>query len=485
MQLTQNLKGISKLAFLLLLVVFFLLGAIVSYIWTMGFYAPGEFNLPSQTNMTIEDVKFLAENATFFNVTVLNPSYSKSDAVIDRIKVSTNDGKVHSIVSTSPPMPLTLAPGKSQTIQSYWNWGNYTGQTVDVYVLIIGGSGPAIQANTAFMNFSITSVNLDPSVSVNHFNITVQNAGSSTSVNIKKILVNGSEVSTVPNLTLPYALTNASDAVPVSFMLMKNWTDLQGKTVVIEVQTSEGYTAYKTEDAPSPMVLRITDVDFNIEYMEGFNITVQNAEDSPKNFVDINEIKLLIEERTILPNIAQTFPQRLQWNSSITLTVLWNWASDEGKNVTIVVLTAQGFTIRGSASIIPKPYVSFMSWENGARTNTFDHPIVIDAQNATQTYENATHGIWNWDTTAHTVHVRILNITDSSNIQNVTIFVKLGSDIVTKVVWNNSEPLPPTSWVSFSAAESTKYTIWIEIATIPDAFVGQTSVITMEIKTDP
>jgi hypothetical protein len=348
-------------------------------------------------------------------------------------------------------------------------------------VLTVGGSGASAKANTAFMNFSIIDVNLDPSISVNNLNITVQNTGSSTAVNINNIRVNGASVSTVPDLTSPYTLTNATDAPPVQFTVMKNWTDLQGETVSIEVQTSQGYRAFKKVNAPPPTVLRITDVDFNVNYTGRFNVTVQNAESSPQKFVDISEIKLLTETVTIVPNAS--LPQKLQWNSSVTLTCLWNWSSYEGKNVTIVVLTQQGFTVRDSITIIPNPKVSFIRWADAARVSAFDYSVDV-APSVKITNENVTHGVWNWDTANRTAYLSISNITNSAFIQNVTIYVKLGNETIATVVWNSSDSLP-TSWVSFSVNASTKYAISIEIATTPDAVEGQTSVVTVQIKTNP
>jgi hypothetical protein len=225
---------------------------------------------------------------------------------------------------------------------------------------------------------------------VNHFNITVRNAGSSTFVNITKILVNGAEVSTAPNLTSPYGLTNASAAPAVTFMLMRNWTDLQGKTVAIAVQTLQGYTAYQTTLAPSPMLLRITDIDFNTNYTDRFNLTVQNSENSPPGFVNINATKLLIENQTIIPSISPALPQKLQWNSSITLIYYnWNWTSYEGNNVTIVILTLQGFTISNS-TIIPKPDVSFSTIASTKYTMGIEiatTPDAVDGQASVITIE--------------------------------------------------------------------------------------------------
>jgi len=488
-RLARNVSGISRLMLILLLIIFFLLGATFSYIWTMGFYAPGEFNLPSRTNAVIESVYFPPENATFFNVTVLNPSYSPSDAAIKEIKTATVDGKVHIATSSSPSLPFPLAPGKSATIKSLWNWGNYTGQIVDVYVVVAEGSGPVMQTKLSFMNFSVTSVNFNPSISVNHFNITVQNTNSSVPVDVTGILVNGVKVPTVPSLVSPYQLTNASSAPPASFMLMKNWTDLQGKSVRIQVQTLQGFSAYRERTAPSPMILEITEVNFNVNSTDRFRLTVQNSPTSPRYSVDINQTKLSVDSQAILVNTTSpSLPQTLPWNSSVNLTVFWNWASFEGKNMTITVLTRQGFIIRETAPIIPDPKVSFMNWTNlGVRVNTFDFSVNL-APSTKITAANATYGIWNWDIVAHTVSLHIFNITNTNvtnpaYIQNVTINVKLGTQTIATIIWNISDSLP-TSWVTFTATASTKYTISIEVATTSGAVSGQTSVVAMEIKTD-
>jgi len=481
MRLTRNSKAISKLTLILILLIFFLLGGLLSYVWTMGFYAPNEYNLPAEANLTVEKLVFYPSNATFFNITVLNPSYSPTRASILRLRAATGDGKVHSISTTAPNLPVTLEPGTSNTIKSFWDWRNYTGQPVDFYVLIGEGSGAAVQARTPFMNFTIMSVALNSSISVNHLNVTASNVGSSTSVNITKILVNGVSVPTIPDLTSTYELTNASGTEPTTFMLMRNWTDLQGKNIGIEIQTAQGHSAYKTVFAPSPIALRITDVRFDINYLDRFNITVQNPQNSSKNFVDINEVKLLVESRTIIPNITQAFPQRLQWNSSITLTPLWNWTADEGKNLTIIVSTAQGFTVSQVVSIIPEPRVAFIRWADGVRVTAFDYSINV-SPSVKIPNENITHGIWNWDKTNHTVYVRISNIINITYIQNVTMYVRLGNETTATILWNSSNPLP-AFWVSFNVTASTKYTIRLEVFTTSAAVEGQTSIISVETKT--
>jgi len=149
MRLIHDAKGVSKLFFILLLLVSFIVGALLSYIWTMGYYAPLEFHLPSRTNITIENVDFSSvENVTFFNVAILHPSYSPSTNVeIKRIMVSTSNGSLYTTIDTDPQLPQQLARGSSLTVRSFWNWTNYTGQTANVIVLVADGSGATFEAS--------------------------------------------------------------------------------------------------------------------------------------------------------------------------------------------------------------------------------------------------------------------------------------------------------------------------------------------------
>jgi len=349
-KLTQNVRGISKLLMLLLLIVFFLLGAILSYVWTMGFYAPSEYNLPSQTSVTIENVHFPPEDATFFNVTLLNPSYSQSDAVVDRIKVSTSNDIVHLITSTSPTLPLTLAPGKSQTIKSFWNWTRYTDQTVDVYVLIVGGSGPAIQAKTPFMNLTVASVIFEPSVTSTRFNVTVQSMGSPVDVDINKITVNAEAVTDVTP-TLPHQLNpNAS----ITFTLHRDWADLQNKTVSVVVQTAQGFEAFKTVTGPL-MKLNVSNIQFFNTTATAFyfNVTIQNSAVSPAG-VDVNLVTVYVEGQNItIGTVTPNLPQALQPDSTLLLTCTWDWNQFKGKSATVTVYTAQGFKSSSTETTIP------------------------------------------------------------------------------------------------------------------------------------
>jgi len=144
MRLLQSTHGISKLTFIISLLVALIVGATLSYVWTMGYYASKEYKLPEKPTLSIEAVEFSAQNTTFFDIVILNPSYSPSSVNIDQIVILTEDGVLHSI-EVSPNLPFSLKVGGSETFKGLWNWANYTGQITKVIVFVADGSGPTAQ----------------------------------------------------------------------------------------------------------------------------------------------------------------------------------------------------------------------------------------------------------------------------------------------------------------------------------------------------
>jgi hypothetical protein len=254
MQLIHDVKGISKLILIFLLLVAFAFGALISYVWTMGFYAPFEFNLPSQPTIVIQNVAFNPQDASFVNVTLLNPSYSPSEAAILLIEARTlDDSLLHTFDTTSPATPYVLGTGKTQTFTCYWNWANYTGielppsagKNVEIRVLLENDMGEYATVAKPFVSLSITNASFNSTISSNSFNVTVQNLETSeTYVNITSITVDVAENITADTITpsLPYGL--APGAPAVTFTVPWNWTAYRNQTVTINVHTRQGYLAY-------------------------------------------------------------------------------------------------------------------------------------------------------------------------------------------------------------------------------------------------
>jgi len=92
MKFTQNIKAISKLSLIILLLISFVIGAFLSYLWVMGYVTELGIRVPEKTTVAITNVSFTPQNTSFFNVTLLNPSYSPSEANIIGIVPLTGDG---------------------------------------------------------------------------------------------------------------------------------------------------------------------------------------------------------------------------------------------------------------------------------------------------------------------------------------------------------------------------------------------------------
>lgn len=253
MRLLQGLRGISKLMFIILLLLAFIVGATLSYIWTMGYYASNEFELPKRANTTIEDVSFPPQDTTFFNVTILNPSYSKSDVKVNQIAVLTNDGILHEVEAKDLDIPLEI--GSFRTFRGIWDWANYTGQAVRVIVYVTEGSGSNIRTDIPLYVKLTVEAYFNSSISIQSFNVTIQNTDASlTYVNITELTINGETIPT-ENMTVngasvsfPYSL-NSSESV--LFRCAWNWTDYQGQTVTVAVKTLQGYMAEHVVAIPS------------------------------------------------------------------------------------------------------------------------------------------------------------------------------------------------------------------------------------------
>lgn len=246
MKLIRNAVGISTFIYILLLLVAAIVGAILSYMWTMGYYISLEAQVPETPSITITDVNFDPEDPTFFNLTLLNPSFSPFSVSTTQVMVSTEDGVLED-VAVLPTLPQELSIGESKTLRCSWNWANHTDETVKIHVFVTDGSGATFQAKTHLVEIVITEAVFNSTISLTHFNITVQNSASSVAaITISNITVDTTSVENVTPI-LPYTLFPNSS---VSLMCSLNWTDYQGMEVAVKVDTLQGYTAYRAQTIP-------------------------------------------------------------------------------------------------------------------------------------------------------------------------------------------------------------------------------------------
>ena len=362
MKLIRNVKATSKLLLILLLLTALIIGAILSYLWVIGYYISLDRVYPKDITVNITDYAFDYQNTSYFNVTIQCPtSYtSKEPAEITRITVLTEDGVLHDEIGTDPSLSYKFKDkGESQIFRCLWNWANYTGENIEIIAFVAEGSGPTFKAKTPLVQLEITDVHFNPAISVTHFNMTVQNSPPSvTYVNITEITV-ATETLKSGNVTpsLPQGLDPDSS---VTLKCSWNWTNYQNTSVTVAVRTLQGYMSSTAEVTPLPVVLEVTKVLFDPANATCFNVTVRNGEGSPTH-VNVTRITTTMEDGTVQeidgtkvsPQI-QPSPYPLDPNATETFKCPWNWTRYWGKKVTITVHTLQNFTVQ-YAGVTPSP----------------------------------------------------------------------------------------------------------------------------------
>ncbi|MEM1565831.1 MAG: hypothetical protein QW510_01910 [Candidatus Bathyarchaeia archaeon] len=373
MDLHVNTRGISTITLILLMVISAVIGGIISYAFTIAYYA----KIPEETTLAITDVYINPKNVREFNITVLNPSYSPKNANITRIAISLKNGnQLYDVVETKPSIKkgLEIRIGEAvnitcQTIKkdntniSFGEFVNtFAGEKILIHVFAEGSPAANIETTLPNVKINITA-DFDTQFleSVEYFNITIENKQPEPLMNltVSKVLVRGELVETEP--TLPLILTpNQRETL----VCRKNWEDLKGVIVEIIVKTEEGYEAtYITDELPGAGIY-ISEVKFDYDDASYINVTVGSFEDSTRA-VYINRIELKLEGEqpiplnTSYPTNINIIPVSLLPNQSVTFRCIWNWYFHRNKTVTLTVYTKQG--IKAQSDPIKTP--SEILWE--------------------------------------------------------------------------------------------------------------------------
>ncbi|UCE43538.1 MAG: hypothetical protein JSV57_04025 [Candidatus Bathyarchaeota archaeon] len=335
-------------------------GALLSYMWVVGYYENLKIRIPENSDVAITNATFPPEDTSVFNVTIFNPSYSPTEAVIETIAALTDDGLIHSINATNPLLPYRLPKGAIdfsglQTFECRWDWANYTGEEVGIIAFLRDGSGPTLKTETPLVDLRIVDVNFNPALSVTHFNVTVQNHLSSVTHNAT---IDITEVSVTVKDGIKPNITEISPSLPLpldpgesrNLMCSWDWTGYQNASVTVTVYTSQGYKDYITEVTPLPVTLEITKIFFDVTNTTHVNVTVRNDQVSP-TYVNVSAITIIMGNLTVrewtVDNgtaVNPPIPFALNRSSSETFVCPWNWTEHRSENVTVIVSTLQGFT---------------------------------------------------------------------------------------------------------------------------------------------
>jgi len=345
-KIARNLNAISKILFILLLLLAMIIGSIFSYLLVIGYYINLDIKVPENTTLSITDVSLNTENTETFDITILNPTYSPTEAKITEISVATQDNKVHKVFSVDPQLPYELDKGQEETFNCIWNWGDYTSETLKVIVLVEDGTGAVYEIETASVGLEITSA-IFTTTDTQHFNVTIKNPeGSASDLNVTKITVtmeNGTDFEvreitpSIPKLLLVGTSTK--------FTCSWDWTYYRGMNATINVYTSQGYAFHRTETTPKPAQLSITDAVFDTSNMTFFNITVKNSENSIVS-ANLTLVEILFTNSTTQEVPVESppdLPYTLPIGGTVTLKCLWAWADNRGETIAITVKTPEGY----------------------------------------------------------------------------------------------------------------------------------------------
>lgn len=372
MRLIHKRDGISKLSLTTLLIVAGIIGALISYTFIMGYYVSMGYRVPKETTINIEAASFPAQNATIFNVSILNPSYSPSNATVNQVKVITGDTVNNAEILQ--PASRQIKPGELKNFTCRWNWSNETGKEVIILAFIAEGQGaPGFNVTTPVMGIAITGTSFDAAETTNSFNVTVKNQPTSVEyVNISKIIVTTDTVQELtPSPPLPHAL-NPDESE--NFTVPLTWTYYRNKSITITVQTLQGYATSYTRLTPLPVSLTVTQAVFNETDTAHFNLTVRNSASSPA-YANITRISVAMENGTSL-NINETTPQLpnvIPIGAVTKFTCAWSWTYYRDKNITITVYQLEGPTATYVKATPPSVLLTITGTVfNATETNQFN-----------------------------------------------------------------------------------------------------------------
>lgn len=352
-------KGIAKLSLLILLLASAVVGAVLSYLWTVGYYVELGFKVPEGvTTVTIMNVTFPIENSTYFDVTVLNPSYSEADANIASIAMISSDNDIKTPEIIEPSIPYPLRKGEEITFRCALNWAEYAGQNVTVAVFVKDGSGATKSYQTEFVRLDVTSFAYNTAITISRFNVTVRN-WSNISLDISEIRLSTdkipSENISVNNqpITFPYRIPGNES---IEFVCRWALWDAEansgylGTENSLFIETLQGYGVVYTRPFSRPVFLTLSNVTY--PQLNETQFVLRNELQSPHD-VNLTRITISVgnETFTVAHNASSYVLER---GSEVTILGEdedLNWENWANQKVTIRVYTTQGFMAKKEETI--------------------------------------------------------------------------------------------------------------------------------------
>jgi hypothetical protein len=359
MFIRNNIKAVSTLAIILLMIISAIIGGLLSYMFTI----PSFTRIPEETTVTITGVYFDRENARSFKISVLNPSYSPTSATVARIALSLKGGsQLYDIVETEPSIEngilipkgetLNITCLKAQKDSANVPWGRlageFAGENITVHVFSPDSPAANIEAYVPFVKLHVTDMDFDSKVSFNRFNITIMNdVNSEINLTINEIMVGGVDLDGM-SPGLPRVIAGGES---VHFNCNGSWNNLIETT--LSVSTEEGYVFSQELELPR-VTTAIQNVIFNENYTDYFNVTVFNSAGSA-NYVNVTKITCTLENGATIP---QNYPSvGITPNSTRTFTFNWIWKEYRGKEINVAACLLQDFKTDTFTMTTPPPVI--------------------------------------------------------------------------------------------------------------------------------
>jgi hypothetical protein len=350
----KNLKAVSTLVAILLILVAAILGGLISYMWAISpFYAT-----PTNVGLTVTSVDFQVNHADYFDVTVLNPSYSLGGTNIASVFIEVQgEGNVFNVTDTSPSLPVFVDQGAATTLRCYFSWGSYSGKNMTVTVFPQTGVGGSFPVQTQFVGLTSNTF-FNANESIEYFTMIVQNDQlSAINLTLTSVSLDSEDVThnvhvIGQNQTLPVPL-NIGEST--ALQCVKDWQGHSSPDVVIGTQ--EGYKVESKQNVSASALLQVSDVQFNESNPDRIIVTLNSSSESMTS-VTVSNITIAYGNTSNVINgtlSSPALPCPLGINSSLTLDCEWNWSDISYRNMTISVTanTTQGFVSLTSTFTTP------------------------------------------------------------------------------------------------------------------------------------
>ena len=449
--LGKNKKALSSLSLIILLLIAAIIGGIFSYLWVTGYYMSLKEKIPEQDMVAITNLSFSPQNATAFNVTLLNPSYSPSDKV-EVVGIGyrgASENLEHFVQSSTPTLAaFNLSRGGSQTFMCIGNLTSYVNQTLWVSAFVVNGSGSTSYIKIPYTELLIRKIGFNSTIGVKNFTITLQNAPlSAANLTITEIRIDTQAAinTTLIKPTLPYTLA-PNKTVTLSFN--QSWSDYatSGGAHRISVLTKEGYSASNSTEVPK-LAFSIQQISFNAADTTHFNVTVKNQV-STNTYLNVTRVQILLNNGTKMNVTTPLSPSTngVLGNKTATIKCAWNWTNYRNKGIIATVYVLQGINATSSQQFTPPAGLLTIS--------TTMPPVFPDTQHVLVTVQNSPYSTRPANITMIQIQLENGTLKTISGVNpSLPRLVEIGNTTMFNLPWNWANYLNKTIDIIFYTSE--------------------------------